>query len=443
MLVSNVFQILEAILTKAGASIFVYNSLVEGTIDFIWGSGSAYFLSSTISPRTNSISITADKRTTNTSIGGMVFDQCKVTPSAEGASVSGIIGSINLGRPWNANARVAYIRTYLDSSVSAVGWVPWSKSTPNTDGVFFAEYQNTGPGASKTGRATFSHEMSTQEVVVFQLTTFFSSITWIDLTALKVSPFVAGEITQTSTITSTILPTGSISIITVSSTFYITETTSVALSTFTKNVTEKVSSVILQTELDEYKTTVLKFTTTELSTVSPSPKLITTTLDQVVHSTLTIQGPSSQVVSIKTSKITDTISITPSPVTLLQTISIKETLTQMVTPKPVSEVITLLSTEKSTILSTPKGKTTTSVSTFVVLSTTTAAIPVVALTETKSSVVSDIKTTSLKDVTETTIFYTTVPAGKFQHVDIFPIIVLIFGENLALTFYFLHANPKK
>lgn len=424
----------EKLLTMTGASIFVYNSVVEGTIDFIWGAGSAYFLSSTISPRTKGISITADKRTTNTSIGGMVFDQCKVTPSAEGASVPGIIGSVNLGRPWNANARVAYIRTYMDSCVSSVGWVPWSKSTPNTDGVSFYEYQNTGSGANRAGRASFSQDLSTQEVAVFQLTSFFSSITWIDLTALKVSPFVAGDIAQTSTITSTVSPTGSIPVITVSSTLYITETTSLALSTFTRNVTEKVSSIVSQTELDEYKTTVIKATITEVSTILPPPKLATTTLDQVVYSTLTVQGPSAEVTSIKTSKITGTISITPSPVTHLQTISIKETLTEVVTPKPVSKVITLLSTEKSTIISTPKGKTTTSVSTITELSTTTAAVPVIALTETKSSVVSDIKTTSLKGVTKTTIFYTTVPAGKFQHIPIYLSLQTSLSRSETLNF---------
>jgi hypothetical protein len=86
------------------------------------GSSSFYFLASTISPNTPRTSITADKRATNTSIGGIVFDQCAVTPSAAGASVKGMTGSVFLGRPWNSFARVAYIKTYLDTCVNPAGW---------------------------------------------------------------------------------------------------------------------------------------------------------------------------------------------------------------------------------------------------------------------------------------------------------------------------------
>jgi pectin methylesterase-like acyl-CoA thioesterase len=76
--------------------VFAYNTYIEGNIDFIWGAGSFYFLASTIAPNEGGISITADKRTTNTSIGGIVFDQCAVTP-APGSSIAA--GSVSLGRP--------------------------------------------------------------------------------------------------------------------------------------------------------------------------------------------------------------------------------------------------------------------------------------------------------------------------------------------------------
>lgn len=177
-----------------------------------------YFLSSTISPNTNGISITADKRATNTSAGGIVFDQCTVTPSPAGSTVAGIVGGVSLGRPWNTNARVAYIKTYLDTCVSAAGWSVWSTSTPNTDGVFFGEYQNTGPGAISSSRAAFSHQMTDLEAVAFEIANFFPSTTWIDFTALGVTPFIASALPATLTITTTLLPTGSVPVITLTST---------------------------------------------------------------------------------------------------------------------------------------------------------------------------------------------------------------------------------
>ncbi|CZT13450.1 related to pectin methylesterase [Rhynchosporium agropyri] len=178
---------------NAGASTFAYNTYIEGSIDFIWGSGSMYFLASTISPNTNGVSITGDKRITNTSTGGVVFDQCTVTP-APGSSVSP--GTVFLGRPWNLNARVAYVQTKLDSIINPAGWSVWSKSTPNTDTAFFGEYQNTGPGAVQTSRAPFSHQMTNDEASAFRLSSFFSSTSWIDFTAIGISPFVVSNLPE-------------------------------------------------------------------------------------------------------------------------------------------------------------------------------------------------------------------------------------------------------
>jgi len=243
-------------LIRAGSSVFVYNSYVEGSVDFIWGEGSFYFLSSTISPNTPGISITADKRASNTSIGGIVFDQCKVTPSAAGASIPGMAGSISLGRPWNTNARVAYIKTYLDSCVSAAAWAVWSTSTPNTVGVFFGECQNTGPGSLSTSRASFSHQMTDLEAATFLLADFFSSISWIDFSALRISPFSITNTPATVTITSTITQTGSVPVAIVTSTTIFVSITSLQ-SVITKNITEKVSTTILTTQSDVYESTTL------------------------------------------------------------------------------------------------------------------------------------------------------------------------------------------
>ncbi|KAK0116108.1 hypothetical protein ONS95_013140 [Cadophora gregata] len=63
---------------NVGASAFTYNTYIEGSIDFIWGSGSMYFLASMMAPNTNGISITADKRATNTLLGDRVLGCIKL-----------------------------------------------------------------------------------------------------------------------------------------------------------------------------------------------------------------------------------------------------------------------------------------------------------------------------------------------------------------------------
>ncbi|PVH85551.1 carbohydrate esterase family 8 protein, partial [Cadophora sp. DSE1049] len=338
---------------------FAYNTYIEGSIDFIWGSGSMYFLASKIAPNTNGISITADKRATNMSIGGIVFDQCTVTP-ASGSGVSA--GTVYLGRPWNPFARVAYVKTNLDSSVNAAGWSVWSKSTPNTDTAFFGEYQNTGPGAVKTSRASFSHEMTDNEATAFQLTNFFSSTSWIDFTAVGISPFV-------------------------------------------------ISSTILSTEPDVYKSTAVTLTETSFLSITPAVKSTTVTLDQVVKTTLTIQGSSETSTKLITSKVTAVSTVTPAPVTQLQTVTISNLATSTLTPNPVSKVVTSISTLVSTTTSTPKGKTNTIKSTSTLEQLFTAAAPDVKITQTSTISTTTILTSTPKGVTKTTTYFLTIPAG--------------------------------
>ncbi|KAI0386549.1 carbohydrate esterase family 8 protein [Hypomontagnella monticulosa] len=156
--------------TNAGTSVFAYNTLVEGSVDFIWGAGSAYFLNSTIVPNTKGGYIAAMKRASSTTAGGLVFDQCTV------AAKSGVAaGSVFLGRPYNEYSRVAYINTYLDASISPAGWSVWSKTDPRTNAILFGEYRNYGSGAATTARASFSKQLSEADAAQFQLAKFFSS----------------------------------------------------------------------------------------------------------------------------------------------------------------------------------------------------------------------------------------------------------------------------
>lgn len=148
-------------------SMFTFKTYIEGNIDFIFGAGQGYFLNSTIAPNEDGDSITAQKRASTSVAGGFVFDQCSVVP-ANGVNAAGW-NNVSLGRPWNANANVAYIDTYLSSVVGAAGWDQWSKSSPQTENVTYGEYHNYGPGSSTCGRVGFSKQFSDSEVAAYQL----------------------------------------------------------------------------------------------------------------------------------------------------------------------------------------------------------------------------------------------------------------------------------
>ncbi|KAI0639667.1 pectin lyase fold/virulence factor [Trametes polyzona] len=81
-------------------------------------------------------------------------------------------GKAYLGRPWRDYARVVFQKSTLGSNVPAAGWSVWNTET---DHVTFAEYGNTGPGASGT-RASFSTKLSAP----VSIKTVLNSTSWID-----------------------------------------------------------------------------------------------------------------------------------------------------------------------------------------------------------------------------------------------------------------------
>ncbi|KAJ4322503.1 hypothetical protein N0V94_002378 [Neodidymelliopsis sp. IMI 364377] len=407
-------------------NLFTFKTYIEGNVDFIFGNGAAYFLDSTISPNEDGTSITADKRTTNTTAGGLVFDQCTLKP----APGTGPFENIGLGRPWNNNARVAFVDCYLDSMISAVGWNQWSKSSPQTAGVVFGEYHNYGPGSNACSRASFSQQLSDVDVVQFQIGNFFASTKFIDFSRVDTQPFTVGIgsaqtcATASSSITlpsstrlsssialssatlsssvatssSTLISSSSLPIVTV-----YTTTTAIVKLTATSTVTQpdaistvviKVTSTVSVTEANVMKTSIDKETVT-VSYTSPD-----------VTSTSTIVVTEDNGVTITPPAVTET-SIVKATTTIGGTITAKAgtstvkgttttTLIQTINPKPTTITEHEGSTKIFTSTITPKGASTTVKTTISVQPSSTKTTTVKA----KSSVT--ISTVSLKTVTKKT-----------------------------------------
>ncbi|KAJ6571597.1 carbohydrate esterase family 8 protein [Mycena capillaripes] len=129
---------------------------IEGAVDYIFGqNGHAFFHRNTIAS-VDSGAITADgPDTANESL--FVINESNITTSV--AATGNLTGLVFLGRPWSAQAQVAYISCSLGALINPAGWEPWSATMPQTDGVLFAEYTSTGPGAIGQ-RASFSTQLS-------------------------------------------------------------------------------------------------------------------------------------------------------------------------------------------------------------------------------------------------------------------------------------------
>jgi pectinesterase len=132
------------------------NCYFEGTVDFIFGWSTAVFDECTIFCKDHGY-ITAPSTNENSEFG-FVFLNCKITGDAPESS-------FYLGRPWRPFGKAVFIGCELGKHIKPEGWHNWGK-TENEKTAFFAEYQNSGPGA-KENRVTWSHELTGDEAAKY------------------------------------------------------------------------------------------------------------------------------------------------------------------------------------------------------------------------------------------------------------------------------------
>ncbi|KAJ7197717.1 carbohydrate esterase family 8 protein [Mycena haematopus] len=155
---------------------------IEGAVDYIFGQhGHGFFHRNTIAS-VDAGAITADgPDTANESL--FVINESNITTSP--AATTDLTGLVFLGRPWSAQAQVAYISCNLGALINPAGWEPWSASMPNTDGVLFAEYASTGlkirkgPGAVGE-RAPFSTQLTSAAGYGIADVLGANWMTWVD-----------------------------------------------------------------------------------------------------------------------------------------------------------------------------------------------------------------------------------------------------------------------
>lgn len=129
----------DTLLVNDGARAYFPNDYIEGTVDFIFGGGTAVFNTCSIyEKRTVGGPVTA-ARTPPTQPYGFLIYKSTVT----GATT----GTTQLGRPWGQGAQVLYRESILSATIAAAQ--PWiNMSTNGWSKARFDEYKDTGPGAT-------------------------------------------------------------------------------------------------------------------------------------------------------------------------------------------------------------------------------------------------------------------------------------------------------
>ncbi|KAK8119323.1 pectinesterase [Apiospora kogelbergensis] len=178
-------------------SVFFYDGVIAGEVDFLYGFGTAWVAKSTLALRNCGGGITAWKGTNTTFPNkyGVYVASSRVV-SANSTIAAAIKGKCPLGRPWNALHRSVFQGSYLDASVLPAGYIKWQDTDPRFDAATTVEavYRNLGPGYDEATMAASNVTVVLDDNVAKQYATprdvFMDwegkpdDLSWIDSSAL-------------------------------------------------------------------------------------------------------------------------------------------------------------------------------------------------------------------------------------------------------------------
>ncbi|XP_010463264.1 PREDICTED: probable pectinesterase/pectinesterase inhibitor 17 [Camelina sativa] len=129
---------------------------------------------------TGTNTVTAQNKSNPNQTSGIIIHNSRVTAATDLLLVLGSTQTY-LGRPWDKYSTTVFMKTYLDSLIDPRGWFEWNQTT-DVSTLFYAEFQNKGPGVSTSGRVTwpgFWILHSASEASRFIVGTFLAGNSWI------------------------------------------------------------------------------------------------------------------------------------------------------------------------------------------------------------------------------------------------------------------------
>lgn len=146
------------------------NCFIQGDVDFIFGSGIAWFEHCTIYSKLPGDRIPPESPEDEVIYGyvtaastpmeepyGYVFHECSLDSDCPPRS-------IYLGRPWREWAKTVFLHCELGEHIHPTGWQDWKKPHGH---FYYGEYASYGPGASPATRADFSHQLTDAEAAEY------------------------------------------------------------------------------------------------------------------------------------------------------------------------------------------------------------------------------------------------------------------------------------
>ncbi|CAA2974593.1 pectinesterase-like [Olea europaea var. sylvestris] len=166
---------------------------IYGTVDFIFGNAVAVFQSCNLvlrQPRSGGAYdvILANGRSDPGQNTGFSVQNCRINRGSDYSAAK----SAYLGRPWKEYSRAVVMQSTIDAAISSRGWVEWPGSSGSAyKTLYFAEFENIGPGASTSGRVNWPgfHVIGRPEATKFTVANFIGGTSWLPSTGVT---FVSG-----------------------------------------------------------------------------------------------------------------------------------------------------------------------------------------------------------------------------------------------------------
>ena len=157
---------------------------IAGAVDFIFGAATAWFEKCHINCPGSGY-ITAASTPVDEPFG-FVFANCKITGAKPDVKTF-------LGRPWRIYASTIYLNTEMSGVVRPEGWNDWKKPGAHTT-ARYAEFNNTGPGASPTTRPDWIKQLTPAEAEKITVEKVLGGGDGWNPVAIQNSPFGANRL---------------------------------------------------------------------------------------------------------------------------------------------------------------------------------------------------------------------------------------------------------
>jgi len=141
-----------------GHRTYFENSLVTGSVDFIFGEGTALFENCEIRSLLSDTYVTAAS-TPQDQPYGLVFNNSRFT------APDGVV-DVYLGRPWRQFAATTIINTTLDRHIHSAGWHNWGDASKEATSRY-AVSGNKGAGAMSPKRVSWQHTLEPEQAAKY------------------------------------------------------------------------------------------------------------------------------------------------------------------------------------------------------------------------------------------------------------------------------------